>query len=170
MLRDNGIVIDSSYNLAHLGGSCGFRTGSLNAPVMMEGIYEFPVTVFRSPWTAGYKPLEIGAVSVGEILATLESLHSSGCQDAVLSLHSFSFLKNSGVRFEHCRPDQIVIQRTRRLCEALSRLKGHIEVRVLGEADLNASLTQQPQVIPSVGWLRPPIRKFVQAVNGLPWV
>ncbi len=168
-LLDNGIVIDSSYNAAHVGDSCGFQTRGLNAPTMIGGIHEFPVTVFRSPWTSGYKPLEIGAVSVGEILATLSGLRDAGCQDAVISIHSFSFLKNAGVRYENYRPDSIVIGRLRKLCEALSRMTGEIEVKVLGESDFKATSFRQPQVIPSVGWLRPPMRKFVQAVNRLPW-
>jgi peptidoglycan/xylan/chitin deacetylase (PgdA/CDA1 family) len=169
-LRENGIRIDSSYNAAYLGASCGFRTGPLNAPIVIEDVHEFPVTVFRSPWAAGYKPLEISAVSVGEVLTTLRSLRSSGCQDAVLVLHSFSLLKTRGVRFEGHRPDRIVIHRLRRLCAALSRMKGEIEVAVLGESDFSATSFQQPQIIPSVGWLRPPIRKFVQAVNRIPWI
>ena len=169
-LRQNGILIDSSYNVAHLGGSCGFQTPGLNAPLMMEGMHEFPVTVFQSPWTKGYKTLEIGAVSVSEILATLESLQSAGCQDAVLSLHSFSLLKNTGVRYENARPDRIVIERLRRLCAALARMKDQYEVQVMGESDFAATSFKQPQVIPSVGWVRPPIRKFVQAANRLSWV
>ena len=46
-LRAHGLEIDSSYNLAYLGDTCGFRTPGLNAPVAIEGICEFPVTVFR---------------------------------------------------------------------------------------------------------------------------
>jgi hypothetical protein len=168
-LLENGIVIDSSYNATHIGDSCGFQTPGLNAPTMIGGIHEFPVTVFRSPWSSGYKPLEIGAVSVDEILATLSGLREAGCQDAVISIHSFSFLKNAGVRYENYRPDNIVIGRFRKLCEALSRMRGEVEVKVLGEADLKAISFQQPQTVPSVGWLRPPARKFVQGVNRFAW-
>jgi hypothetical protein len=166
-LKKHGVEIDSSYNLAYLGNTCGFQAKGLNAPLMLEGIYEFPVTVFRV-YGAGYKPLEISAVSVYEILSTIRGLQQAGCRDAVLSLHSFSFLKNRGIRFERCRPDYIVIQRFRKLCAALSELKGEVEVCVLGEADLSS--TSQPQIIPAIGWLPAAIRKFIQGANRISWL
>src|SRR5262249_45343175 len=73
-LRENGIEIDSSYNLAYLGYTCGFETQPLNAPVMLEGIHEFPVTVFRVRGLPRSKPLEISAVSVSEIITTIRRL------------------------------------------------------------------------------------------------
>ena len=132
-LRENGIAIDSSYNLAYRGNTCGFKTEVLNAPVIMEGIYEFPVTVFRVSGVPGHKPLEISAVSVGEIIATIRHLQKAGCRDVVLVLHSFSLLKNAGVRYESCRPDNLVIRRLKKLCGILSELRGEVEVCILGE-------------------------------------
>jgi len=169
-LRENGVEIDSSYNLAYLGSTCGFKVKSLNAPALIEGLHEFPVTVFRVPGTPGYKPLEISSVSVKEITATIRSLLQSGCRQAVLSLHSFSLLKNRGIRFEHCRPDHIVIHRLQNLCAALSELSAEIAVDVLGETDLGSIRLPQPQVVPSLGWVQPSMRKFVQGVNRLPWL
>ena len=56
----NGIKIDSSYNLSYLGHTCGFKTQvPLNGPVVIEGVHEFPVTVFRVPGVTRCKPLEI---------------------------------------------------------------------------------------------------------------
>ena len=169
-LRDNGITIDSSYNLAYLDYTCGFRVRPLNAPVRIEGVYEFPVTVFRVPGSAGYKPLEISAVSVGEIVSTINCLRTAGCQDVVLVLHSFGLLKNLGTRYENCRPDRIVIQRMRNLCAALSRMGSEVQVMVFGELDLKSVPEAQPQVIPSLGLWKPVIRKFVQGMNRLPWL
>jgi hypothetical protein len=169
-LRENDIAIDSSYNLAYLGNTCGFQTQPLNASIMLEGIYEFPVTVFRVVGVPGYKPLEVSAVSVREILSTIRLLQKAGCRNVVLVLHSFSLLKNAGIRYEHCRPDHLVIRRLKKLCRELSQLKGEIEVGVLGEAALsNARLPPQPQVVPSLSWLTPSVRKVAQAVNRLPW-
>jgi peptidoglycan/xylan/chitin deacetylase (PgdA/CDA1 family) len=169
-LREHGIEIDSSYNTAYLGETCGFKTALLNAPVVIENVHEFPVTVFRTVGSNNYKPLEISSVSVREILATLRSMQASGCRDAVLVLHSFSLLKNLGLRFEHCRPDRIVIQRLRKLCRALSELKEEFEVVVLGEVDLRSIAIPQSQVIPYLGWVRPSIRKCIQGINRLPWL
>jgi hypothetical protein len=168
-LRENGVEIDSSYNLAYLGSTCGFEIKPLNAPTVLEGIYEFPVSVFRVAGLDGYKPLEISAVSVSEIMTTIRCLQQAGCRDVVLVLHSFSLLKNLGVRYEHCRPDQIVIRRLTKLCGVLAELRDELEVCVLGDADLSSLPDSQPHVIPSLQWLRPGIRKIAQAVNQLPW-
>jgi peptidoglycan/xylan/chitin deacetylase (PgdA/CDA1 family) len=169
-LRENGIEIDSSYNMAYLGATCGFKTQRLNAPIMLEEIQEFPVTVFRVAGLAGYKPLEISAVSVSEIMTTIGHLQEAGCRDVVLVLHSFSLLKNGGVRYEHCRPDHLVIRRLKKLCGMLSELRGEIEVRVLGEAPASLATVGQPQVIPSLLWLTPSLRKITQGMNRIPWV
>ena len=169
-LHANGIEIDSSYNLSYLGHTCGFKAQApLNGPVLIEGIHEFPVTVFRVPGVSRCKPLEISAVSVGEILASIESLRKAGCQDVVLVLHSFSLLKNTSRRYEGSAPDQIVIHRLRKLCAALKERQTEIEVAVLSDVALPTSPAAAPQFIPSVGWLRPALRKVVQGVNRIPW-
>jgi hypothetical protein len=168
-LRENGIAIDSSYNLAYLGNTCGFETQPLNAPVMLQGVYEFPVTVFRVSGLPGYKPLELSAVSVNEIMTTIRHLQKTGCRDVVLVLHSFSLLKNAGIRYQSCRPDVLVIRRVTKLCGVLSQLRGEIEVCVLGEAPITLTSAAQPQVIPSLSWLQPSLRKLTQGVNRLPW-
>lgn len=169
-LREKGISIDSSYNLAYLGSTCGFETPGLNAPAVLQGVCEFPVSVFRVRGAGGFKPLEISAVSVSEILATIAGLRQAGCLDVVLVLHSFSLLKNIGLRFEECTPDRMVIRRLRKLCAALRERHDEIEVRVLGEVDPKTLRIPQPNVIPTVGWFRPAVRKAAQAVNRLPWL
>ena len=169
-LRENGVKIDSSYNLAFLGKTCGFQVSPLNAPTMLEGLHEFPVTVFRGAAASGTRSLEIHAVSVKEVLATIRGLQEVGCSDVVLSLHSFSLLKNLGVRYENYRPDNIVIRRLRKLCAVLSEMSSEVEVGVLGELDLASIPVPQPQVVPFVGWLQPGMRNIVQLVNRIPWV
>jgi hypothetical protein len=137
----------------------------------MEGVHEFPVTNFSSfGRESSYKPLDIAAVSVSEIIATIRQMHTAGCSDVVLVFHSFSFLKRRGIRFERSRPDRIVITRFCRLCEALLGMEDEVEVRVLSNADLSSNLPCQPQVIPSLGWLRPAVRKAVQGLDYIPWI
>ena len=169
-LRENGVLIDSSYNLAFLDRTCGFRSRPLNAPQGLEGVTEFPVTNFNSGAPGSYKPLEISAVSVAEIMATIRYLQKAGGKAAVLVFHSFSFLKNRDTRFERCRPDRIVIHRFRRLCLELSRMREEVEVCVLGKADLSRVQSPQQQIIPSLGWFRPAVRKAVQGLNYIPWI
>src|SRR5262249_11775466 len=150
--------------------TCGFAEPGLNAPLKMEGMHEFPVPVFRVMGTQGYKPLEISAVSVSEILTSIQCMRDAGCHDIVLVLHSFSLMKNQGLRFEQRMPDQIVIHRFRKLCAALREMRGEIEVAVLGELDLKAIPMPQPQVVPELGWWKPVMRKIVQGANRLPWI
>ena len=169
-LRENGVWIDSSYNLTYLDKTCGFRYRPLNAPQLIEGVYEFPVTNFNWGRRGTYMPLEISAVSVFEILTTIRSLQDRGCKDVVLVFHSFSFLKRRTARFEKVRPDRIVIQRFRKLCRELSSMRDELEVSVLGNLDLTACFSAQPQVIPALGWLRPALRKAVQGIDRIPWV
>ena len=169
-LPEHGIEIDSSYNCAYLGSTCGFRNPFLNAPVKIAGVHEFPVTVFRVAGLSGYKPLEISAVSVAEIVDTIRRVREAGCRDVVLVLHSFSLLKNRGIRYQGCRPDDLVIRRFRRLVKQLADMRGEIEVSVLGEVDLAEVAAPQPQPIPSLGWFTPSVRKLGQGINRLSWV
>jgi hypothetical protein len=169
-LRECGISIDSSYNLSFLDNTCGFKSRSLNAPTFIEGMHEFPVTNFTSGLSGSYKPLEISAVSVAEILATIRSLQRGDCRDVVLVFHSFSFLKRRGARFEKARPDRIVIHRFRKLCLELWKMRDEVEVAVLGNANPPDPLPRQPHAIPSLGWFRPAIRKTIQGLDHIPWV
>lgn len=169
-LREAGVSIDSSYNLSYLGQTCGFKSPSLNAPQVIEGMNEFPVTNFSSGRPDAYKPLEISAVSVPEILGTIRQMQRGGCKDVVLVFHSFSFLKRRGVRFEKCRPDRIVIHRFRKLCAALAEMRDELEVSVLGSATLPDVRCPQPQLVPSLGWFQPAVRKAVQGLDHIPWV
>jgi peptidoglycan/xylan/chitin deacetylase (PgdA/CDA1 family) len=169
-LREAGVLIDSSYNLSFLDTTCGFRSRSLNAPQILEGIHEFPVTNFSSGRPGSYKPLEISAVSATEILTTIRSLQKTDCRDVVLVFHSFSFLKRRGVRFEKARPDRIVIGRFRKLCQELWKMRDEVDVAVLGNVNLSNPLPRQPHTIPSLGWFHPAVRKTVQGIDHIPWV
>lgn len=167
-LAGAGIEIDSSYNLAYLGKTCGFKMRPVNVPVMIEGVREFPVTVFTVAGAPGFKPLEISAVSVGEVARVVRTLRQAGCRDVVLVLHSFSLIKSGDFRYERARPNHLVIWRLRRLCRVLAELKGEVEVRVLGEAPADGP-DAPPDTVPRLSWIRPSVRKIAQGVNRLPW-
>ena len=166
--RRLGIEVDSSYNLCYLDRSCGFQRRPLNGPAHLAGIQEFPVTNFRVAFQPGYKPLEIGAVSVGEILTTMNLLKQAGCRDVVISLHSFSFIKVLTER--HCQPDRVAIHRFKKLCAAISQLSGEVDVAVLGEANLGDGPLNGSDCVPCLGLVRPAMRKVVQGLNRIPWI
>ena len=107
---------------------------------------------------------------MGEILRlTIEFCARPAAESVVLVLHSFSLLKNTSRRYEGSTPDRIVIHRLRKLCAALKERRAEIEVAVLSEVGPPAAPAAAQQFIPSVGWLRPALRKVVQGVNRLPW-
>jgi hypothetical protein len=170
VLRRNNIEIDSSYNLCYLDQTCKFQTRPLNGPAVIDGMQEYPVTVFSVRYQSGYKPLEVGAVSVAEILATIASLREAGCRDVVLSLHSFSLMKNLEGTKGPCRPDRLVIHRFRALCRALAQMDSEIEVPVMGDLSLPATPWRGSEHVPSLGWSQPLVRKIAQGVNRLQWI
>jgi hypothetical protein len=169
-LKANGIEIDSSYNLAYLDQTCRFEMRGLNAPAVIEGVYELPVTVFRVPFSSGYKPLEISAVSTSEMLSTIDNLREAGSTDVVLVLHSFSLMKNCGLRYETSRPDDIVIRRFRTLCRALRDRSAELQVTTFGAVDVAAIRAPQRSVLPSVRFSQAAARKFVQGINRAAWI
>ena len=168
VLSRHGIEIDSSYNLSYLDQSCGFQYRPLNGPRLFGRIQEYPVTNFRVQHQNGYKPIEICAVSVAEILMTIDALRDLGCRDVVVSLHSFSFMK----RFsdDGVVPDRVTIRRFKRLCSEIAQRSDEIEVCVMGETTLRNVQPESADWVPCVGWARPLIRKVVQGVNRIPWV
>ena len=170
VLGRHGIEIDSSYNLCFLDQTCHFECRPLNGPKRIAGLVEFPVTNFRVDFHSGYKPLEVGAVSVAEIISTIRSLRRAGCLDVVISLHSFSFLKNLESGGGKCRPDRLVIRRFDKLCRTLAGLTEEVECAVLGEARLPRADYPQSDFVPTVGWRLPFSRKLVQGLNRVPWI
>jgi len=168
IIKRHGIEIDSSYNLCYLDQTCGFRHRPLNGPRLFGDVQEFPVTNFRVEHQSGYKPLEICAVSVAEILRTIDGLAADGCRDVVVSLHSFSFMK----RFSEngCQPDRVTIQRFKRLCKEIALRSDEIEVCTMGDTTWRSNGSSRSDSVPSVGWARPLVRKVVQGVNRIPWV
>jgi len=168
ILRRHGIEVDSSYNLCYLDQSCGFQYRPLNGPRMFGDVQEIPVTTFSVRFQGGYKPLEIGAVSVSEILSTMDSLRDAGCQDVVISLHSFSFMKT--ISESGCQPDRVTISRFKRLCREIARRSDEFEVCVMGDVEAGTLPSTASDAVPCVGWTRPLARKVVQGVNRIPWV
>lgn len=167
-LLRHGIEIDSSYNLCYLGQTCRFEGPLLNGPCRIGGVGEFPVTCFRAYFPSGYKPLEVGAVSVSETISTIRSLREAGCRDVVLSLHSFSFLKNMEGPPGRCRPDRLVIRRFEKLCRWLASTK-EVECAVLGNAALPGGESRS-DYIPTVGMRHSMARRVTQGVNRIPWI
>jgi hypothetical protein len=115
-LRDNGLIFDSSYNYTALGSGSGLDTGEIQIqPYLVDGVFEYPVTVFRDGF-GRYRPAQLGACSYGELERLLWQGVHAGWESLVIVSHSFELLNP---RMD--RPDDIVVRRFRELCRLLDR-------------------------------------------------
>lgn len=111
-----GIPFDSSYNAAMGGARSGLMPHhALVEPVQAEGLYEYPVTVFRDG-TAHLRPTQLTACSWRELEGLLWRALEEGRKSFVIVSHNFELLDPGKTR-----PDRVVVDRYRRLCEFLSR-------------------------------------------------
>jgi hypothetical protein len=165
MLAKHGVEIDSSYNLCYLDQTCGFRARGLNGPTFVNGMQEFPVTTFSVQFQSGYKPLEVGSVSAAETLATIDMLRQAGCRHAVISLHSFSFVRNLENPGQPLQPSPVVIRRLEKVCAGLAERSRDVAVEVMGQASLHDTPPGRADFVPCVGWRQPLTRKIVQGLQ-----
>jgi hypothetical protein len=113
-LSNVGIPFDSSYNGAMMPDcsqlhGCGFT----NAPKRIEGVWEYPVTLFEDG-TGRYRPAQVGACSFSEIEWLLWRAAENEWDSVVILMHNFELLSQ-----DKCRPDPIVSARLKRLCQFL---------------------------------------------------
>jgi hypothetical protein len=172
-LRRVDIRIDSSFNPCYPQWS--FRDDPLrpNEVRQIEGVWEVPVTVARTPLPEGYgglKHADPTALSFGELRTMLENGEASGQRHFVLIFHSFSAVKARDDRSTRMRPDRLVIRRLRRLLAYLSHRGDLYRVSTFDElARQGPSAADEAPVIGlplfAAGW-----RKSVQAVNRWYWI
>jgi hypothetical protein len=145
-LAANRIAFDSSYNASMFGQDSGVSPGiPLVEPVECDGVYEYPMTVFRS----GNRPLrhtQVTACSFREMEGLLWQALESGRRAFVILSHNFELLNGS-----MDRPDDIVVARFRKLCSFLDRHRDCFRVR--GFKDLAPSaVLSQPAPLTSPIW------------------
>lgn len=124
-LHANGLRYDTSHNAYYLDYDCDVRTESpLDQPRMLEGIWEFPISVFTD-WPGHVRHAQLCACSSLELETILLSASEQGWYAFVLVSHSFELIRGrrSG---SSARPDQIVIGRFERLCAFLNRHRGRL--------------------------------------------
>lgn len=172
VLERVGIFYDSSFNAAYLGSTCLLSSKKPTNTAFRHGaVWEIPVTTFETgAWSMrGLKPLEVSAVSFGEIQKVLDQAESLGQEAVTIILHSFAFLKRADVQFRKMRADFLVIRRFEKLCQFLRRNRERF--RTLTFSEMSGSFEDEAKVaFPRVGILIPTARKFVQAVNRIYWL
>lgn len=145
-LAANGISFDSSYNAVAFGPTSGVMPGTLLLePIACAGIHEYPLTVFRDGMHK-LRPAQLTACSHAEIESVLWQALESGRRAVVLLSHNFELLN-----IAKTRPDDVVVQRFRKLCAFLSRNRDSFNVR--GFRGLTGEhVAMQPPPLTTAAW------------------
>lgn len=118
-LAKHGISIDTSYNPLWFDRACKLRTPELlMEPTLLEGVWEFPVTTFRSG-VGGVRHAQLAACSAQELEEALLDAVVRRHSSFVLVSHSFELIKHRK-QGRPIAPDHIVIRRFDRLCRFLA--------------------------------------------------
>jgi hypothetical protein len=114
--RANGILVDSSYNATMFGPDSGVASGQiLEAPVEIDGMYEYPMTVFIDG-RGTMRHAQLTACSYREIEGLLWQAVEQGRKTFVLLSHGFELLDMA-----RNRADKVVIKRFEKLCALLDK-------------------------------------------------
>ena len=145
-LAANRIAFDSSYNASASGPDSGVVPGALLVePIACAGIHEYPLTVFRDGRGA-LRPAQVTACSFAEMEGLLWQALERGRRSFVILSHNFEMMN-----LAKNRPDDIVVNRFRKLCRFLSRNADSFRVR--GFRGLNGvSVEAQPEPLTVPLW------------------
>jgi hypothetical protein len=130
-----GFKYDSSLNAPYLGGACRIPTSTPGLqPVLIEGIWELPVTYFLD-FTRRQRPLAICACSFAETRAVLEEAERRSWRAVVIVLHSFELIRRSAERSDRGRPapSRVALRRFERLCDFLARNSDRFRTTMFSE-------------------------------------
>lgn len=137
-LKENGFLIDCSYNRASIGKTCFLNDNGINDLAYFNGIWEFPVTNFIESTKLRPKrfmPLDINGVSFQEMKYVLNKAKTNGPRNITILLHSFSFIKAYDIQYYKVKPRWYVIKRFKKLCHFLNENSDVFEVRTFGSLD-----------------------------------
>lgn len=172
-LASFGIVIDSSYSFPFAGRHCRFsRNDPFNGSRWYGNVLELALSGFYQSRLLGQpKPLDLVGVSFAELQDAILRINQAGA-DAVVILHSFSLFKVRNEQYDGGKPDRIVINRFRRLCEWLGRMRDTVPTYTC--AELAAAMAQgrykarsvAPCTLPA---MRAVFSKAVQVYNRFYW-
>lgn len=115
-VANNGLRFDSSYNASQFGLNSGIMPGiKLVEPIQLNGVYEYPMTVFNDG-TRALRHTQITACSYPEMEGLLWQALEAGRSTFNILSHSFELLNRS-----RTRPNNTVIQRFHKICAFLDK-------------------------------------------------
>jgi hypothetical protein len=172
-LHQAGLLLDSSFNPCYPEWSFPGEGLKPNQVRKIEGVWELPVSVARTPIPEGYGGLKHAdpcALSFGELRVMLERGVELGQKHFVLVFHSFSAVKARDDQYRQIRPDRVTIRRLRRLMKYLSDHPKLYNVTTFGDlARDTTSLDTAEASLADLPVVKAGLRKSVQAVNRCYW-
>lgn len=174
-----GISVDSSLNPCYPELSFPGENLVPNRVELIEGVWEVPVTVVRTPLPEGYhgfKFADCTSLGVAEIRKMLDFAASAGQEHFVIVFHSFSAVKTKDVEWKETRPNRMVIRRLKGLFRYLARNGDRFHVSTMGalakELRMRGTQAGAPSaaVIADLGLLQASARKAMQLVNNIYWI
>lgn len=145
-LAANRILFDSSYNASMFGQDSGVSPHvPLVEPAECDGVYEYPMTVFRSG-SGSLRHAQLTACSYREMEGLLWQALEAGRKSFVILSHSFELLNRS-----MNRPDDVVVTRFRKLCSFLDRHRDCFHVRGF-QGLIPSPVSSQPAPLTSPIW------------------
>jgi hypothetical protein len=144
-LHQNGIAFDSSYNATLFGPDSGVMPGqSMTVPARCDGVYEYPMTVFRDG-TGKLRHVQVTSCSFEEIERLLWQAVEQQRESFVLLFHSFELLNQA-----KDRPDPIVLKRFHQLCRFLDQHRDTFQTRGFHGLQPRLAATQPPPLTTSL--------------------
>jgi hypothetical protein len=174
-----GMSVDSSLNPCYPELSFPGENLEPNKVERIEGVWEVPVTVVRTPLPEGYhgfKFADCTSLGVAEIRRMLDVASRAGQEHFVIVFHSFSAVKTRDVEWKETRPNRIVIRRLAGLFRYLAENSDRFRVSTMGalakEFSMRGTEPGAPSaaVIADLGLLQAFARRAMQLVNNIYWI
>jgi hypothetical protein len=173
-LRRVGILLDTSFNPCYNEWSFANEALTPNEVCKMEGVWEVPVTVARTPLpehSPQLKHADPSALSIAELRTMLESAAINGQRHFVIVFHSFSAVKPKDETYGDLRPDRIVIRRLKKLMKYLDAHRELYRVSTFSELARELSTLERGGApVADLGIVSAGLRKLVQGVNRWYWL
>lgn len=171
-----GLTLDTSFNPCY--PTLSFPGESLlpNRVCQIEGIWEIPVAVARTPLPEGYAGLKMAdpcSLSFEELAAMIETAAAGGQEHFVVVFHSFSSVKRRDDTYSEIRADRIVIRRLEKLAAYLASHSSLYRVSTFSELAREITLDRvaasEGTFIPKLPVIPAVVRKSVQGLNRYFW-
>lgn len=173
-LAELGIAVDSSLNLCYPALSFPGESQLPNRVRKIEGVWEIPVTVARTPLREGYNGFKFAdctSLAPAELRAMLDAAAAAKQEHFVIVFHSFSAVKAKNSTYAEMRPNRIVIRRLEQLFQYLADNRDRFNVSTMGEAANSLAVLESSShsTVADLSLLRAAVRKGVQFVNDAYW-